>query len=514
MTTLTVNGNVYNSETSFAEFTYVTQILALASDIMVETDARTSALSTWTFSTTTTDADPGDGFLRFDQATQNTTAMIYADLLDVYGTTLTDLLDALDESTSTVKGWLLIRQRNDRTKWLMFRLTAVTTASGYRKLTVSWIAGSAASPFADGALVSMHFAQTGDKGDTGSLAGGTLSGTLDADGNDITDIDLLSATTAMITTATIDDATAETSTVSTLLTLSGGSQTKALYLGDVSGDVVIAATDPFEIHATITGDTVFLVAGGTLPGYGHPHLFHITMGGAGGYAVDVLPVNLLTYSEQFDNAAWTKTNATISANAVAAPDGRTTADKLVEESGTVTPQVEQTYSKATSSIAVVGTIFLKSSERTVARFWLYGASSVNRAVTTVDLSTGTLSGTAALGTFSGVSATIAALESDWYRVDLVATTDTSAALTFLVIAGSAPYSGDGASGLYLWGAQLVAGPSPLGYAAVGATRSGQVVWQGAEIDFPSLATNDEVDMAVGYEASGRIVLQDHTVESL
>lgn len=38
------------------------------------------------------------------------------------------------------------------------------------------------------------------------------------------------------------------------------------------------------------------------------------------------PMNLLTFSEQFDNAAWTKTNATITANSVAAPNGTTTAD--------------------------------------------------------------------------------------------------------------------------------------------------------------------------------------------
>lgn len=38
--------------------------------------------------------------------------------------------------------------------------------------------------------------------------------------------------------------------------------------------------------------------------------------------------NLLTYSQQFDNAAWTKTNATVIANTEVAPDGTTTADTL------------------------------------------------------------------------------------------------------------------------------------------------------------------------------------------
>jgi len=40
------------------------------------------------------------------------------------------------------------------------------------------------------------------------------------------------------------------------------------------------------------------------------------------------PMNLLTFSEQFDNAAWTKTNATVAANTTEAPNGTLTADTM------------------------------------------------------------------------------------------------------------------------------------------------------------------------------------------
>jgi len=40
------------------------------------------------------------------------------------------------------------------------------------------------------------------------------------------------------------------------------------------------------------------------------------------------PHNLLTYSEQFDNAAWTKTTTTVASNAIAATNSTTTADTL------------------------------------------------------------------------------------------------------------------------------------------------------------------------------------------
>lgn len=43
----------------------------------------------------------------------------------------------------------------------------------------------------------------------------------------------------------------------------------------------------------------------------------------------IFATNLLTYPDQFDNAYWSKTRATITANTIAAPDGTLTADKLV-----------------------------------------------------------------------------------------------------------------------------------------------------------------------------------------
>ena len=47
-----------------------------------------------------------------------------------------------------------------------------------------------------------------------------------------------------------------------------------------------------------------------------------------GLLVEEARTNLLTYSEQFDNAAWVKSNSTVTANAGAAPNGTATADLL------------------------------------------------------------------------------------------------------------------------------------------------------------------------------------------
>lgn len=117
-----------------------------------------------TFSTTTADADPGNGTIRLNNATQNAATQCFVDLLADNGSDLTALLDTLDASTSAVRGQVRITKYDDPTKWLTFNLTARTTASGYRKFTLVNTASSAASPFANGDKVYFEFSRTGDSG--------------------------------------------------------------------------------------------------------------------------------------------------------------------------------------------------------------------------------------------------------------------------------------------------------------------------------------------------------------
>lgn len=70
--------------------------------------------------------------------------------------------------------------------------------------------------------------------------------------------------------------------------------------------------------------------------------------------------NLVTYSEQFDNAAWLKQNggagsaaAVVTANAAVAPDGTTTADRIVFNAGTASNGYSEVY-QVTGVTSVVG----------------------------------------------------------------------------------------------------------------------------------------------------------------
>lgn len=122
----------------------------------------------YTFSTTTTDSDPGDGLLRLDNATQASATTIRADNKSTTGATFSAVLDVFDDSTSARKGTLRLDKAGDPTKWLIFDVTALASPSGYRNVTVVPVASSGANPFANGDSLLLSFQRTGDKGDTGT----------------------------------------------------------------------------------------------------------------------------------------------------------------------------------------------------------------------------------------------------------------------------------------------------------------------------------------------------------
>ena len=141
--------------------TFVTEVNALVGDLNATSGAGAIAIP-YTFSTTTTDADPGNGILRLNQATQNTATVIRADLLGSDGATYTGSLDIFDDSTNTVKGYIRLVHATDATKFLIFSVASLASPTGYKNITVTNISSSAASPFANSDAVVLYFTRTGD----------------------------------------------------------------------------------------------------------------------------------------------------------------------------------------------------------------------------------------------------------------------------------------------------------------------------------------------------------------
>lgn len=93
----------------------------------------------FTYDGTTTDADPGDGFLRLNNGTPSSVTQIYVDLSDFLGSDVSDWLDSLDDIAGSPKGRIRLYSRANQANWIDFKLTGWTTAVGYRKFTVVYV---------------------------------------------------------------------------------------------------------------------------------------------------------------------------------------------------------------------------------------------------------------------------------------------------------------------------------------------------------------------------------------
>jgi hypothetical protein len=174
-----------------------------------------------------------------------------------------------------------------------------------------------------------------------------------------------------------------------------------------------------------------------------------------GLLIEEQRTNLLTYSSEFDNAAWTKANTTVSANVTIAPDGTLTADKLVENTTTAQHLILQYYA-TTLGQTYTYSIYAKMTspaEWTVFRLQLGSGGGIG----TFDLSAVTASITNA----NAISASITPVGNGWFRCSLVSTSNGDG--SNFIYKNSVIYTGDGTSGIYLWGAQLEAGAFPTSY---------------------------------------------------
>lgn len=172
--------------------------------------------------------------------------------------------------------------------------------------------------------------------------------------------------------------------------------------------------------------------------------------------------NGFTYSQEFDNAAWSKVRASVTANAAIAPDGTLTADKLVEDTSASTSHYMLRDTPAlTSGNYQSFSIFAKAAGRNWIQVQMLdkAGSAVYRMF---DVANGTIGG-------GGATASIEALGDGWYRCSIVVSAGSGASgpriEVFLASADLVPtYTGDGVSGVLLWGAQIeVNVPFPTSY---------------------------------------------------
>jgi hypothetical protein len=176
--------------------------------------------------------------------------------------------------------------------------------------------------------------------------------------------------------------------------------------------------------------------------------------------IELVPYNLLSYSEQFDNAlAWGKFNASITANTTTAPNGTLAADKLIPNTISGIHNVNRLLT-FTASTTYTTSVYAKKAEYSALR--INYISSANTFVS-VNLDTGVIAN--AGGTIY-LSSSITDVGDGWYRITMTFTPPIgTSSLSFIVEnpVGTISFTGDDTSGIYLWGAQLVEGTAALPY---------------------------------------------------
>jgi hypothetical protein len=234
------------------------------------------------------------------------------------------------------------------------------------------------------------------------------------------------------------------------------------------------------ITFTRASNATFFDANGTLQTAANdtPRFDHSATGSSLGLLIEEARTNSYQRSAEFDNAYWTKTallafGSGSTANNHAAPDGTTTADTIIEDTTAATHEVTRAFTYVNGTTYTLS-VFVKAAGRTWLGIRVIPAAyaGANRQAY-FNLSNGTIGTTAA-----STTATIQALPNGWYRcsVTAAATVDGSgdSRIWMTTADNVASHTGDGASGLHLWGAQLEVGAFPTSYiptTTAAATRS-------------------------------------------
>ena len=190
--------------------------------------------------------------------------------------------------------------------------------------------------------------------------------------------------------------------------------------------------------------------------------------------------NLITYSNDFTNAAWDKDNSTITANNTTSPEGLTNASKLTEDTATSSHRVEETVT-VSNGATVTCSVYAKKGERNF--ILLFESNSADGAYFNLDT-----------GKFVRVDGTpvdynIQDLKNGWYRCSIVVTVPSTSCrfqIYMTQTSNTSSYTGDGSSSMFIYGAQVEVGS----YATSLIHTSGSTVTRSA--DFADNAGNSDL----------------------
>ena len=154
----------------------------------------------YTFSTTTTDSDPGTGVLRLNHGTIGSATAIYIDDADANSADISAYLLTWDDSTNSAdRGQIYITKKSAPANFAIFKVSGASTdASGYVKLAVTHVSSNGS--FSNTDPIAVEFNRTGNAG-----ADGTMSGPGSSTDNAVTRFNGTSGETVQNSGVTLDD---------------------------------------------------------------------------------------------------------------------------------------------------------------------------------------------------------------------------------------------------------------------------------------------------------------------
>ena len=192
--------------------------------------------------------------------------------------------------------------------------------------------------------------------------------------------------------------------------------------------------------------------------------------------------NLNTYSEDFTNGVYTNQNTTISANNTTAPDGTTTADKLVITGSGVT-SIHREVTTSSGNYYTTSVYAKKAETQYVNLGFIYSAGIY--AGTQFDLNNGTIKRNNS-SSYTGLSSTITSVGNGWYRLTVTCIINTATAYPTILPSNAEWTSGEprqnltgnNTTGAYFWGLQMELGSYATSYiptVASSVTRNADVI---------------------------------------
>jgi len=191
--------------------------------------------------------------------------------------------------------------------------------------------------------------------------------------------------------------------------------------------------------------------------------------GCGSWLMEGQSTNLALNSETF--LGYGKSNVNISGSSIISPDGTSTAIKLALDNGTLNSNGGLSFSySSTAGEALSWSMFVKKAEYRYLTFSFGSSSAVGFHF---DLDTGLITQNLVNSNYTLIENKIESFNNGWYRLSVSLIELTGASTRFVCVkpspilptAGNNNYSstGDGTSGIYVWGAQLEQKSYPTSY---------------------------------------------------